>query len=300
MTTSNHSDGNSKKRFPQERFDTNKANVTGRVTKIWSRDDGTIYARIELPPGNSGRPQRATVAFPNGAVSGEPISLMAGELIRVSGYASDITYVETLGNAAERIHFEGQPIHGSLFDGDKLPELAVHKNLFVHRSMMGIIPESLEYAPKSADNQITVDGVINRITEHAGDNDAVDLIIRLAVFDRHTETTGTFGPKGERRKPHYMSIKFAGGRVDNRQVHVQKNGSGDGLKMGDRIRITGKLGEMVHYSDLHRWMVEARAASIIATLPSADKLSQYYVMVAAGMITAERIIQFTAGHQLSG
>lgn len=294
MAGSSQTGGKRNRTRPQERFDVNRVVVTGKVTKIWSRDNGTVYARIELPAVDGQPPTRSTVVFPNGQVNGAPITLMAGDHIKVIGYATDISYAETLVNMSERVHFEGKPLSGSLFDDDKLPELKNHGKLFVYRNMMGVVPEVMEHDPKEECNTIAVDGIVLKISEHTNSGQkSTDLIIRMAVYDSHTEVIGPAGPKGVRRKPHYLTVRIADSMVDGRKVNVQKKGSEIGLQPKDRIRISGRLDESVYYSDVHRWLVEAKAAELIAKLPNADRLSQYYVMVSGSVAVAEKMIGFT-------
>ncbi|MFQ5616799.1 MAG: hypothetical protein ACE5GO_10140 [Anaerolineales bacterium] len=76
-------------------------------------------------------------------------------------------------------------------------------------------------------NEVEIEGIVTRIWARR-----LDILARLAVYDRNTEILDPDGGKHGRpkRKAHYVTVLFEGGKVANAPVT---------LKRKDRIRVSG-------------------------------------------------------------
>ena len=86
--------------LPPERFDANQVALSGAITRIWARGSD-VFARLDT--GNSTEADdlseqvnRATLLFPGGRLSGQELSLLKGDCLRLAGYLVDLTQSENL------------------------------------------------------------------------------------------------------------------------------------------------------------------------------------------------------------
>ena len=277
--------------MPAERFDGNQAELYGTVTKIWNRIGGDVFARVATQ-GKAGEehPPRVTIKFPKGKINGEDISLMAGDVFLVQGWISDGPYNETLANFLTRAKKE------KAFE--ICPELKPLEGVEVKRAMTFVIPERLEFVPPEDMefvqdiNQVRVEGVVSRVWEHRGSK-----FLRLAVYDKYAvaqNETAKFGrPK---RTPHYVTVQFVNGMVDSRPVTLLKKDSqqkGGGIKVGYRIRITGRIGESFYKESLRTFLLSAKQAAAIGTFSNPSVVDEAWSSYSETCVIADKLIAYT-------
>jgi hypothetical protein len=276
--------------IPAERFDGNQAELYGTVTKIWSRIGGDVFARVATH-GKEGEehPSRVTIKFPKGKIDGGDISLMAGDGILVHGWISDGPYTETLVNFLTRARQE------KAFD--LCPELKPLEAVEVKRGMTFIIPENLEFVPSEElkfvkeTNQVRVEGIVSRVWEHKGSK-----YLRLAVYDRYSVAQNETAKYGRpKRTPHYVTIQFANGKVDGRPITLHGKDSKDkgGIKIGDRIRITGRIGESFYKESLRTFLLSAKQAEAMAAFTNPGVVDEAWSSYSETCVVADTLIHYT-------
>jgi hypothetical protein len=274
-----------------ERFDCNQVEFAGVVTKIWSRSDGDVFARMRMDrlraPGDqlieeedevesNSVDARLTVRFPNGQLNDQDISLLKGDVLRVRGYLSDTTQWESLRDFLLKAR---QP---DLIQ--KIPDLAAAFNAQVKRAVTYVIPEMVEFIQGGKDvplvNTARLEGVVARVWEYGG-----HLFTRVAVYDQHTTTTGEAGNNGRnRRVPHYITVQFTDEQVDGRTV---------GLKARDRMRVTGSLGSRVYSENLRSFLLSAHQGQVLATLSNGDAADEVWTAYIQTCLLAQTLILYT-------
>jgi hypothetical protein len=269
-----------------ERFDGNHVEFTGLVTKIWARSSGDVFARIvigEILQDEEDNPEpraidaRLTLQLVNGQVNGQDISLLKGDVLRVTGYLSDITQWETLRDFLLKARQTGLM--------ERIPELAPATDAQIKHMVTCVVPEALEVLSVKA-NQVRaqstarLEGVVARVWEYGG-----HLFARLAVYDRHTLITATPGNNGrERRIPHYVTVQFLNEQVDGRGVN---------LKPKDRIRVSGILGSRVYSENLRNFLISAHKADVLATLSDGQAPDDVWTAYVQTCLLAQTMIQYT-------
>jgi hypothetical protein len=273
-----------------ERFDGNQVEFTGLVTKIWARSTGDVFTRVaigeDVADGDDSAESspvdaRLTLRLPNGQVNGQDISLLKGDVLRVTGYLSDITQWETLRDFLLKAR---QPNLG-----ERIPELMPVMDVSIKRMVTCVIPETLDVlTPQKAvknTNQTSesiarLEGVVARVWEYGG-----HLFARVASYDRHTLTTTSSGNNGrERRIPHYVTVQFLNEQVDGRGVN---------LKPKDRIRISGILGSRVYSENLRNFLLNAHKADVLATLTDGQAADDVWTAYVQTCLVAQKMIQYT-------
>ncbi len=228
-----------------ERFDINRCIVGGFVQKIWDYEED-IFLRLAFLPGEGEKQRYLTVRLPQGMVNGTPVSLQPGMNIRISGYLADSPYIETLAEFLRDARKNG--LLSRL--NDKFQE--------VHLERVGTRLDALEleflapdHAPHPADVQLQ--GIVTRLWESG-----VHLMARLAVYDPYTQVVSGNGKRGlPRRKPHYVSVRFRGGKVGERDIT---------LKKGVRVRLTGRLQIRFYRETLREVLVRSGNATLVGEL----------------------------------
>lgn len=264
-----------------ERFDVNQVEFTGVVTKIWSRSNGDVYARIAFGDLASEEEEdtspRLTLRLPQGQVQREDISLLKGDVLRVSGYLGDTTQWETLRDFLLKAR-EPDLI-------EKIPELAPASGAQVKRVVTCVTPEALEVlsvkmTEMPVQNIARLEGVVARVWEFGG-----HLFARVAVYDRYTETTPHPGNHGRtRRIPHYVTVQFP---------HEQVDGRGVNIKPKDRIRVSGGLGSRVYSENLRSFLLNAQKGDVLATLSDGQAPDEVWTAYVQTCLVAQKLIQFT-------
>lgn len=278
--------------IPAERFDGNQAKLYGKVTKIWSRIGGDVFARVATQ-GKAGddHPPRVTIKFPKGKIDGEDISLMAGDTLLIHGWISDGPYTETLVNFLTRAKKE------TAFE--TCPELKSLEAVEVKRAMTFVIPERLEVVPPedvelAQDiNQVRVEGIVSRVWEHKGSK-----YLRLAVYDKYAVAQNETAKYGRpRRTPHYVTVQFVNGMVDGRPVTLLGKDSqqkGGGIKVGERIRITGRIGESFYKESLRTFLLSAKQAAAIGTFSNPSVVDEAWSSYSETCVIADKLIAYTS------
>jgi len=239
----------------RERFDINRVDVQGKIYKIWSREDGNIYARMQLddPHMSEGvrHNPRITLALLEGAVDGQDVSIRSGDHVRVGGYLRDLTLPETL---AEFLNRAKRP---ELLE--QVDQLRMRSGLKVSRCLTCVIPQMHDPLDEGQDgfldagtsaNRVRIEGVVARIWRYAHHSYA-----RIAVYDRFSSTSDDLRPGIlPRRQAHYVTLQFTDGRVDGRQVVVGAR---------QRIRVAGRLIYRIYWEDLRGFLLQTKDADII-------------------------------------
>jgi len=298
---------NSRLKRPAETFDQNTVQLAGVVTKLWPRQND-VYARLrisrrgKLVEDDDKQAVYANLRFPQGQVKGQPISLQAGDVIRVTGYLVHNEYFETihrfLEDARSKTFLEGVP-------PEDLPAWQAvtfrRVNLMVNvRSLACLQPdgkvlpgsqlaEDGEQAA-SADgklNHVVLEGIVARRWEYAG-----HYFARLACYDRFTpiERGEAHGKHGRpRRKPHYITVRFTDGKVAGRPVTAQ---------LKDRLRITGAIGEQATNVSLHQALFETGKEEVLALLErlSPNNTEEIAARQESLHVDALSLVAFSNGH----
>jgi hypothetical protein len=269
-----------------ERFDANQVELVGLVTKIWARSSGDIFARVttggpslpdEVDPLGRAFDFRLTLCLPLGQVNGQDISLAKGDALHVSGYLSDLTQWESLGEFLLKARKEG------LFE--RIPELAPAMSVQVKRVLTCLIPETLELSGQqnreiNLRSNARLEGVVARVWVYGG-----HLFTRLAVYDQHTTLTSLPGNHGRpRRVPHYLTVQFPQGRVNGREVS---------LRPRDRIRVSGPLGSRVYSESLRTFLISARKADLLAHLSDGQAPDSVWAAYVQTCLVAHQLVQYT-------
>lgn len=269
-----------------ERFDGNQIEFTGIVTKIWARSSSDvfasdIFARISIGQTSDEEEDntnaRLTLRLPNGQVNGQDISLLKGDIVHVMGYLSDLTQWESLRDFLLKAR-EPDLV-------EKIPELSMAADAQVRRVATCVMPESLEVLGMKLGELLfqstaRLEGVVARVWEYGG-----HLFARVAVYDRHTQTTSAPGNNGRpRRIPHYVTVQFLNEQVDGRGVNI---------KTKDRIRVSGMLGSRVFSENLRSFLLSAQKANVLANLSDGQAPDDVWTSYAQTCLVAQKLIQFT-------
>lgn len=264
-----------------ERFDGNQVEFTGIVTKIWSRSNGDVYARVAFGDPAADEEDdtspRLTLKLTNGQVNGQDVSLLKGDVLHVTGYLSDTTQWETLRDFLLKAR-EPDLI-------EKIPELAAASEAQVKRVITCVTAEALEVLPiKStelpAQNIARLEGVVARVWEFGG-----HLFARIAVYDRHTSVTPQPGNNGRaRRIPHYVTVQFP---------HEQVDGRGVNIKQKDRIRVSGGLGSRIYSENLRSFLLNAQKGDVLANLSDGQAPDEVWTAYVQTCLVAQKLIQYT-------
>jgi hypothetical protein len=286
------------------RSDLNYARVRGRIVSIRPRPNGLILMRVRvgetqqtapalLPAEEGDRKDPpttiVTLALPDGQIDGKDASAFVGDRVCFSGWVCDLPYDET---------FQSFLGHCKKASSD-YPELAELLPITVRRSETCIIPE--EYTRLEPDdtreaggeeNFVRVEGVIARVWEYGNANRGTpNRYTRIAIYDRHIQRDGN-----GKQTPHYLSVQFTHGQVDGREVTVdrRRDGVGNALKPGDRIRVTGRFIHRRYWEDLRDFLGDARRIDLLTRLPNSDTLVEtlrgVYLQTS---VEAINVIQYT-------
>ena len=196
-----------------------------------------------------------TLRFANGMVSGHPITIQGGCIVRVRGYLTHREYEESLRKFLDDAHAS------SFFDLVPPDDLPAWRDLEFKRvnGVMNVLEmmmldtdgkplerlgfESEDQGTFTSENSAKMEGLVSKLWEYPRGDD-VDVFARLAVYDAHTPTSsrkpGNFG-RG-RRVAHYVTVRFPCGKTSS--------GSTVRLKPKMRIRVTGELFDKTHISTL--------------------------------------------------
>lgn len=260
--------------FSPERFDANQVELSGVITRIWARR-GDIFARLDTSStqqNDNSALLRCTLRFPNGLVNGQEVSLLKGDGLHLTGYLENLPGEETLRDfllkAGELALFESYP---------ELEQLTGR----TRRAITCVIPETVQVVhPNAPLNAARIEGVVAKVWEYDQHRFA-----RLAIYDRYTRLTGQPGKNGRpRRIPHYASVLFEGGQIDNRPVS---------LKARDRCRVSGLLVDRPYSENLRTFLLDSHQAEVLAALPNSDDLAQLRIRRSSVCVLAQTLIQFT-------
>lgn len=266
--------------LPPERFDANQVALSGAITRIWARGSD-VFARLDT--GNSTEADdlseqvnRATLLFPGGRLSGQELSLLKGDCLRLAGYLVDLTQSENLQDFLRKA--EKLELLDELRSYD-IPETALAAH--ARRATTCVISENLEHLSAAvALNSVCLEGVIAKVWDFDRHRFA-----RLAVYDRNTATTGQEGKNGRpRRIPHYVTIQFPDGQVSGRPVS---------LKAKDRIRASGYLVDRPYSEDLRNFLLDAHQAEILSKIPNSDDVADLRIRRSSACVVVQTLIQFT-------
>ena len=307
----------SRLRRPSETFDLNAAQFAGMIQKLWPRN-GDVYARLRistrshLVEDDDAQAVYANLRFPMGLVHDQPITLQSGDAIRVSGYLTHNEYMETIHRFLQAARAE------SFLKGvppeDLLSWQAItfrRTNILLNvRSLIWLQPDGrpadpqntgaggpqlteVEDAAALADtkvfNRVVLEGIVARRWEYAE-----NIFMRLAVYDRFTplERGGKTGNRGRpRRKPHYITVRFTGGKVAGRPVTA---------KLKDRLRVTGTIGEQATKVTLHQALLETGSEEVVALLgrlPNADNTQEIQAQQESLHVEAVSLIAYSGRHE---
>lgn len=238
-----------KRPVPQarEQFDLNQVVASGVIRSVWGKNND-VFARLalslrgKLVETDDAFASYLTLRFADGMVSGQPISIQSGDVLKVQGYLVHREYQETLrkfldeANAMSFLDY----IAADDLPAWRLLTLERRNGLVNVRSMSQLdgngrlIAHFGEAIREKSSNRAQVEGIVARVWEYRHD-EGVDLFARLAVYDEHTpvdsKRAGNFGRA--RRAAHYVTVRFANGRTSN--------GALIRLHQKMRLRVVGEL-----------------------------------------------------------
>jgi hypothetical protein len=209
-----------------EQFDLNAVKAAGVITKLWGRN-GDVFARLRLS--HETQPCHITLRIPDGMINETPITLQEGDAARIEGYISHVAYVESLRK------FLGAASEARFFD-EQIPsdDLDAWRAIAFRRQNALVNVLALNIEDKTAPlNFVDMEGVIAKVWEYPREQET-DVFIRIACYDQHApagEGTRNFGRVV--RLPHYINIRFPGGKT--------ANGAKVSLKEKQRVRVRGEL-----------------------------------------------------------
>jgi hypothetical protein len=238
-----------KRPMPQarEQFDLNQVVACGVIRSVWGKNND-VFARLalslrgKLVETDDAFASYLTLRFADGMVSGQPISIQSGDVLKIQGYLVHREYQETLrkfldeANAMSFLDY----VAADDLPAWRLLTLERRNGLVNVRSMSQmdgngrLIVHFGEPIREKSVNRAQVEGIVARVWEYRHD-DGVDLFARIAVYDEHTpvdsKRAGNFGRA--RRAAHYVTVRFANGRISNGAVIR--------LHQKMRLRVVGEL-----------------------------------------------------------
>jgi hypothetical protein len=282
---------NARQRRPDEQFDMNTACVAGTIQKIWGRG-GDVYARLRV----SLRGQAAEIddaqscylnlRFPGGSVQGQDLSLQPGDAVQTTGYLTHNEFDETIRKFIETA---GKPEFLENVPPDDLPawQATVFKrvNTMLNVESLALLEEHGKANGQDPTiNRVVFEGVVAREWTHGEDR-----YLRLAVYDSHTPVTKEKGNYGRpRRKPHYITVLFPGGKAAGRKVTA---------RLKDRLRVTGAVRDRGYRQTLHEALLRTGDSSVIELmqrLPNAQTLHEISAQMESGHVEASAVIVYAS------
>lgn len=255
----------------REHFDLNEAIVTGTVRRLWSRD-GDVFARVQV------NNEYLTVRLENGQIENKDVTLQPGDVLRAEGYLAHHEYEESL------LHFLDAAKSEFFLDSLPAKDRAAWESIVFPRVNTLLEVVSLTLLDKAGDgiNQARLEGIVARAWTYKSDR-----FLRLAVYDRWTQTNGV-GKRGHpRRTPHYVSVLLPDGKADGREI---------GAQIKDRLRVSGKICARAYRQTLREALLRTGDANVVALmerLTNADALDQIAVQHESVHLAAQAVIRFT-------
>lgn len=286
----------------KEHFDLNGVQVIGTVQKLWGRG-GDVFARLRVS--TRGKIEEAEDAFsyyinlrfPEGEVQGTPVSLSPGIAIRVAGFLTHTQYQERIlkfldaagaGNFLENTPDEDRQAWSQIRFRRRNAMLNVLGIQWIGADVqLGDADLLKEYG--KAQNKVNLEGIVAKVWEYPH-GDGVHLFIRIACYDKYTPTVSGKGDRfgRPRRKPHYLTVKFSGGKVNGIPIRLEN-------KL--RIRVTGKMADQGGSSTLREQLLDMGSEDVIdlmGRLPNADKMGEISAQHSSLHVEAESLIVYSA------
>jgi hypothetical protein len=262
--------------------DENHVDVCGTVLTIWRRETG-IYARLVIPSKNTGTvPTGLNLKIPLEKILGKRISLMVGDHVQVSGWIGDEPYFESLREFAARAKY---PIRlDAHLDLDRFDGLGVKRSIAV------VVPETVRTVQDpGALNSVIVEGIVARAWEHKQDK-----YVRLAVHHSKSPAAGTgHDDLPKQQIPHYVSVRFTGGHVDDRCIKLipkRQTDVNSGIALHDRLIVFGEIAESCYSQSLHAFLVDAKRLDVLNAIPDASEAANIWSSYSQTVIAAKHIV----------
>jgi hypothetical protein len=263
-----------------EQFDHNTVELEGIIQRIWEHG-GSVFFRLavfdQLRIDNDTHLYHGvTCRLPEGMVGNQLISLLPGDPVRVIGHLVDAPYIETMrqfltdARAADFL--------------DSIPDPAGWSAVKVSRvstivDAQDVIQTQIEKG--KCHNRTTVQGVIAKVWERGG-----NVLARLAVYDAHTTIASQNGKLDRpRRTPHYVTILFLDGKVNERAVH---------LEVKNRLRVIGYLSTRFYRESLKEILLRSKNLSLLNNLPNSDRVGDISAAREATYVVAQSAIVFAS------
>jgi len=290
---------------PGETFDLNSVQLAGAIRKLWPRN-GDVYARLRistrdhLVEEDDAQAVYANLRFSQGQVKNQPVTLQPGDLVRVSGFLTHNEFFETIQRFLQVAHAEGFLEDVPADDHSAWQSITFRRtNIMINvRSLVFLQPDGkaapgpqlIEEDEPPQDgklNHVVLEGIVARQWQYAE-----HIFIRMAIYDRYTplEHGGKTGNRGRpRRSPHYITVRFQDGKVADRPVT---------LRIKDRLRVTGSIGEQKAKVTLHQALVETGKSEVIdllGRLPNADKTEEIHIQQESLHVDAQALVAYSTG-----
>ena len=255
-----------------ERFDLNMILLAGIIHSVWG-SGSDVFARLglstrgQLVEEDDQFTTYVTLRFADGMVSGQPITIQKGSILKVRGYLTHREYSETLRK------FLDDARASSFFELVPHDDLGSWRSISFprHNGVMNVLEMMIldqdgkpierlgfeeELTTSAADNRASVEGVVARLWEYPHAH-GVDIFMRLAVYDLHTpidpKREGNFGRA--RRSAHYITVRFPNGKT--------ASGSTVRLRAKMRVRVNGELRDKAQVVTLREELLKTGNPAII-------------------------------------
>lgn len=288
----------------KEQFDLNLVVAAGAIRSVWGKNND-VFARLALS--QRGRlvetddtfASYVTLRFADGMINASPITIQAGDVLKVQGYLVHREYQETLRKFLDEANAM------SLLDCVDPADLPAWRSLTLERrnglvnvlsmSLLDVSGNLIEQfgAPIQDQNQnrAYAEGIVARVWEyrHA---EGVDLFARIAIYDEHTpidlSRAGNYGRT--HRKAHYATIRFPNGKTSS--------GSAVRLKTKTRIRVVGELRDKAQIVTLREELLKTGSSAVAEMMQrviGAEQLSEITNQQESLHILANAVVMYTKG-----
>lgn len=261
---------------PSEQFDINRATIRGYVQKIWSRG-GHTFLRIALtePADENGqsRVHYITGRIPDGAVNGELVTIMPGDLAELSGFLADAPYDESIREFL--VDAKKSTLVDSFPNKEEWDQVRI-KRVNTRFEILGY--KLVSQNEPTYCNVVELEGVVASVRKHEG-----DLYVRMAIYDQWTpivdEEKGKNGRP--RRRPHYVTVVFPGSQVSGRTIDLHEK---------NRLRIVGTVTMRLYSEALKEVLLRTGKVGLLTAdgLQEPDKIAQIKATRSTTYVVAER------------
>jgi hypothetical protein len=253
----------------QEHFDINRVQISGEIQKIWDWDDDVFFS-LSFKEEEDGHPRYVVCRLAGGMIGGELVTLQPDDAITVSGYLTDSPHTETIDQ------FLDSAKQGDFLES--VPDPEPWQEITIERVDTRLDVTGLQMNGKSMHNQVQIQGIC--VNKWKGGRDR---FARLAIYDEHTRIIGHNPRKGlPRRKPHYVTVRFVGGKAGDEPIKLRKKG---------RLRASGRVHIHFYKQNLHSVLLRTDNADLMEGL-AIDQLKSISAVRTSLYVIADSVILY--------